>query len=249
MRPILAITAGRAMRGRVSEVLPSAAAIEMLHTYSLIHDDLPALDNDNIRRGRATSHRVFGEAGAILAGDALLTHAFETMVTYPRGRRMLERKMLAIATLAQAAGVTGMIGGQVMDLEMEGRVYSYRTLNRIHTRKTGSLISAAVQIGGVVGGGRPAQIRMLKRYGDGIGLAFQVIDDILDLEGNPDRMGKSTGKDRRARKATYPALLGIAKSRRHAERAVERACAAIAPLGQRGAPLAEIARYVLRRMK
>ena len=249
LRPILAITACRALRGRVSDILPSAAAIEMIHTYSLIHDDLPALDDDDLRRGRATSHRVFGEATAILAGDALLTHAFEVMATYPRGRRMSERKVRALATLSRAAGVGGMIGGQVMDLETEGRLYSYRTLNRIHTRKTGALISAAVQIGGIVGGGRPSQIHLLKRFGDGIGLAFQVIDDILDLEGTPERLGKSTGKDARAHKATYPALLGIAKSRGHAERAVERACAALAPLGRRGAPLSDIAKYILRRMK
>ena len=249
LRPILAITACRALRGRVNDVLPSAAAIEMIHTYSLIHDDLPALDDDDLRRGQATSHKVFGEATAILAGDALLTHAFETMATYPRGTRLVARRLRALETLSRAAGVSGMIGGQVMDLESEGKSYTYRTLNRIHTRKTGALISASVQIGGIVGGARPAQIRMLRRYGDGIGLAFQVIDDILDLEGSPDRLGKSTGKDVRARKATYPALLGVAKSRRHAERAVSRACAALAPLGRRGAPLTDIARYVVRRLK
>ena len=249
LRPILAITACRALRGRVNDVLPSAAAIEMIHTYSLIHDDLPALDDDDLRHGQATSHKVFGEATAILAGDALLTHAFETMATYPRGNRIVTRKLRALEALSQAAGVGGMIGGQVMDLESEGRNYTYRTLNRIHTRKTGALISAAVQIGGIVGGAGPAQIRMLKRYGDGIGLAFQVIDDILDLEGSPDRMGKSTGKDVRARKATYPALLGVAKSRRHAESAVSRACAALAPLGRRGGPLTDIARFIVRRLQ
>lgn len=249
LRPILAITACRAVRGRASDVLPAAAAIEMIHTYSLIHDDLPALDDDDLRRGQATSHKVFGEALAILAGDALLTHAFETMATYPRGTRIVARKIRALEILSRAAGVSGMIGGQVMDLESEGESYTYRTLNRIHARKTGALISAAVQIGGIVGGAGPAQIQMLKRYGDGIGLAFQVIDDILDLEGNPDRLGKSTGKDVRARKATYPALLGMATSRRHAERAVARACAALAPLGRRGATLIDIARYVVRRLK
>ncbi len=249
LRPILAITACRAMGGRISDVLPSAAAIEMIHTYSLIHDDLPALDDDDVRRGRATSHRVFGEAGAILAGDALLTHAFEVMSMHPRGNRIIDRKVRGLQILARAAGVSGMIGGQVMDLETEGRTYSYRTLNRIHTRKTGALISAAVQIGGIVGGARPAQIRILKRYGDGIGLAFQVIDDILDLEGNPDRLGKTTGKDVRARKATYPALLGVAKSRTHAERAVDRACEALRSLGRRRGTLVDIARYILRRMK
>ncbi|MCZ6696231.1 MAG: polyprenyl synthetase family protein, partial [Acidobacteria bacterium] len=216
LRPILAITACRALRGRASDVLPSAAAIEMIHTYSLIHDDLPALDDDDLRRGQATSHKVFGDALAILAGDALLTHAFETMATYPRGTRIVARKILALEILSRAAGVSGMIGGQVMDLESEGKSYTYRTLNRIHARKTGALISAAVQIGGIVGGAGPAQIQMLKRYGDGIGLAFQVIDDILDVTQTSAKLGKSAGKDVAAGKATYPAILGMAASRREA---------------------------------
>jgi geranylgeranyl diphosphate synthase type II len=248
LRSILAIRACRALGGRVGDVLPCAAAIEMIHTYSLIHDDLPALDNDDLRRGRATSHRVFGEAMAILAGDALLTHAFEVAASYPRGRRLLGRRVLAIGLLSRAAGVTGMIGGQVMDLEAEGRRYSYRTLTRIHRGKTGALISAAAQIGGVLAGARPAALRALRRYGDAIGLAFQIIDDILDLEGSSDRLGKTAGKDARARKATFPALLGIAASRRRAERAVREATAAIALLGRRSEPLAAIARFIVDRM-
>ncbi|MFQ5877631.1 MAG: polyprenyl synthetase family protein [Acidobacteriota bacterium] len=247
LRPILALTACRAVRGRVSDVLPAAAAVEMIHTYSLIHDDLPALDNDDVRRGRAASHRVFGEATAILAGDALLTHAFEVMATYPRGR-LADRKVRAMTVLASAAGVSGMIGGQVLDLETSGRPYTYRTLTRIHRAKTGALISAAVQIGGIVGGGKPTHIEALRRFGDGIGLAFQVIDDILDLEGSAESLGKAVRKDARARKATFPALIGIAASRLRAERAVERACAALEPVGRRAAPLVDIGRYVLRRM-
>src|SRR2546426_468530 len=159
LSPILAIAACRALGGRVADVLPAAAAIEMIHTYSLIHDDLPALDNDDLRRGRATSHRVFGEAMAILAGDALLTHAFQIAATHPGGPGLAARKVQVISLLARAAGVTGMIGGQVMDLEAEGRSYSYGTLSRIHREKTGALISAAAQIGGGMCRGGPAAVR------------------------------------------------------------------------------------------
>ncbi|HEU4403361.1 MAG TPA: farnesyl diphosphate synthase [Candidatus Polarisedimenticolia bacterium] len=248
LRPILAIAACRALGGRVADVLPSACAIEMIHTYSLIHDDLPALDNDDLRRGRATSHRVFGEAMAILAGDALLTHAFEVIATFPRARRLAARKLRAAALLARAAGVSGMIGGQVMDLEAEGRPYSYRRLTQIHRSKTGALISAAVQIGGIVAGARPAPMRALATYGDQIGLAFQIIDDILDQEGSSDRLGKTAGKDARSRKATFPALLGLDASRRRAAEATRRAIAALAPLGSRGRPLAGIARFLVDRV-
>ena len=248
LRPILAIIACRALGGRVADVLPAGAAIEMIHTYSLIHDDLPALDNDDLRRGRATSHRVFGEAMAILAGDALLTHAFEIAASHPAGGRLAARKVRAIRLLARAAGVTGMIGGQVMDLEAEGRPYTYGTLLRIHRGKTGSLISAAAQIGGIMAGGRPDDLRALSVYGDHVGLAFQIIDDILDREGSTDRLGKTTGKDARARKATYPALLGIEESRRRARAAARRAERAIARLGRRGRPLAGLARFIVDRV-
>src|SRR2546426_6887451 len=248
LRPILAITACRALGGRVADVLPAAAAIEMIHTYSLIHDDLPALDNDDLRRGRATSHRVFGEAMAILAGDALLTHAFQIAASYPGGLRLAGRKVRAIRLLSRAAGVTGMIGGQVMDLEAEGRPYSYGTLLRIHRDKTGALISAAVQIGGIMAGGSHADVRSLRAFGDSVGLAFQIIDDILDREGTTHRLGKTVGKDPRARKATFPALLGIAESRRRAEEAVERAGRALGRFGRRGRPLSALARFIVERV-
>jgi geranylgeranyl diphosphate synthase type II len=248
LRPILTITACRALGGRVADVLPVAAAIEMIHTYSLIHDDLPALDNDDLRRGRATSHRVFGEAMAILAGDALLTHAFETAASHPAGAGSAARKIRAMGLLARAAGVTGMIGGQVMDLEAEGRSYTYGTLLRIHRDKTGALISAAAQIGGIMAGGGPADLEALRAYGDGVGLAFQIVDDILDLEGDPDRLGKTVGKDARARKATFPALLGIAASRFRAEEAVRRAERGLARFGARGRPLRTLARFIVERV-
>ena len=248
LRPILAIAACRALGGRVADVLPMGCAIEMIHTYSLIHDDLPALDNDDLRRGRATSHRVFGEAMAILAGDALLTHAFQIAAGHPEDRRLADRKVRAMALLARAAGVTGMIGGQVMDLEAEGRPYSFATLVRIHRGKTGALISAAVQIGGIMAGGGPEAMKALADYGDHVGLAFQIIDDILDREGTTDRLGKTTGKDARALKATYPALLGTAVSRRKAEDAARGAESAIARLGPRGRPLAALARFIVDRV-
>jgi geranylgeranyl diphosphate synthase type II len=248
LRPILAITACRALGGRVADVLPLAAAIEMIHTYSLIHDDLPALDNDDLRRGRATSHRVFGEAMAILAGDALLTHAFQIAASHPDGSALSGRKVRAIGLLSRAAGVTGMIGGQVMDLEAEGRPYSYGTLVRIHRDKTGALLSASAQIGGIMAGGRPAALRALRIYGDGIGLAFQIVDDILDREGDPGRLGKTVGKDTRARKATFPALLGIEESRRRAEEAARRARRALARFGERGRPLDALARFIIERV-
>lgn len=247
LRPILALQACRALGGRVRDVLPCAAALEMIHTYSLIHDDLPALDDDDLRRGRATSHRVFGEAMAILAGDALLTHAFEVAASRPRGARLAARRIEAVRVLATAAGVSGMIGGQVMDLEATGRHYGRARLLRIHRGKTGALISAAVQIGGLLAGGSRRQIAALRRYGDGIGLAFQIVDDILDREGTTARLGKAAGKDARARKATFPGLLGLPASRRAAEAAVRRAIAALTPLGGRARPLARLARFIVER--
>ena len=247
LRPILAIQACRVVGGRVADVLPAAAAIEMIHTYSLVHDDLPALDNDDLRRGRAASHRMFGEAMAILAGDALLTHAFESLASAKVRPGQAARLLQAAAVLSHAAGVTGMIAGQVMDLEAEGRPFSYAKLLRIHRGKTGALISAALQVGAILGGGAPAQIRALRGYGDGIGLAFQIIDDILDQEGSPEGLGKSVGKDRRDRKATFPALLGAPASRDRAERATRQAIAALRPFGGRAQPLAELARFIVDR--
>lgn len=247
LRPILALQACRVVGGRTADVLSAAAAIEMIHTYSLVHDDLPALDNDDLRRGRASSHRIFGEAMAILAGDALLTHAFEVLSGRSAPSRHAGRRLQAIAVLASAAGVRGMIAGQVMDLEAEGRPFDYAKLQRIHRGKTGALISAALQVGGILGGGGEPQIRALRTYGDSVGLAFQIVDDILDQEGSAEGLGKSVGKDRRDRKATFPALLGVAGSRRRAERATARAVAALRPFGRHGAPLSELARFIVER--
>jgi geranylgeranyl diphosphate synthase type II len=247
LRPALALAACRALGGRIADILPAAASIEMIHTYSLIHDDLPALDNDDMRRGRASSHRVFGEAMAILAGDALLTHAFEVLSIHPKAPRLARRKIEVISLLARSAGVTGMIAGQVMDLEAEGKPCSRTALIRMHRGKTGALISAAVQVGGIVAGGKRSDLGALARYGDGIGLAFQIVDDLLDQEGSSERLGKTAGKDRVARKATFPDVLGVDASRRRALEEIERAVAAIDPLGRRGAPLAALAHFIVRR--
>lgn len=248
LRPILSMEAARMVAGALPAGADElAAALEMLHTYSLIHDDLPALDNDDLRRGRATSHRVFGEAMAILAGDALLTHAFEVAALHPRAARHAERTVRAMGVLARAAGVTGMIGGQVMDLEAEGRRCSVAGLVRIHAGKTGALIRAAAEIGGIMAGADEPSLQALGTYGSGVGLAFQIVDDILDLEGSSDRLGKTAGKDLRDRKATFPALLGVAASRRRAEKAAGEAIEAIRSLGQAGRPLVAIARFIVRR--
>src|SRR5262245_50578571 len=247
LRPVLAIEACRVVGGRVEDVLPAAAGIEMIHTYSLIHDDLPALDNDDLRRGRAASHRMFGEAMAILAGDALLTHAFQVMAVTPSGPGADRRRLASIAAVARAAGVSGMIAGQVLDLEAEGRPFSHADLLNIHRGKTGALIRAALEAGALLGGGRAAEVRALGRYGDGVGLAFQIVDDILDQVGSAEGLGKSVGKDRRDRKATFPALLGLPASRRQAERAADGAIRALAPFGPRAARLADLARFIVER--
>ena len=247
LRPILALEACRIVGGTIDRVLPAAAGIEMIHTYSLVHDDLPALDNDDLRRGRAASHRMFGEAMAILAGDALLTHAFEVMASAKGGSRDPERRLRAMAAVARAAGVSGMIAGQVRDLEAEGRPFSHRTLLRIHRGKTGALIRAALEAGAILGGGAPEDVRALGRYGEGIGLAFQIVDDVLDLEGSAEGLGKTVGKDRRDRKATFPALLGVAASRRRAEGASRRAVRSLSRFGARAARLRDLARYIVER--
>ena len=247
LRPVLALEACRVVGGRLREVLPAAAAIEMIHTYSLVHDDLPALDNDDLRRGRAASHRMFGEAMAILAGDALLTHAFETLATAPGSHSDAARRVRAIAALARAAGVTGMIAGQVLDLEAEGRPFSLPGLERIHRGKTGALIRASLEMGGILGGGRASEVRALCEYGAWVGLAFQIVDDVLDLEGSAEGLGKSVGKDARDRKATFPALLGVPASKRRAAKAARAAVAALRPFGSRAARLADLAGFIVER--
>jgi len=248
IRPILLLAAAEAVGGRARAVLPFACAIELIHTYSLIHDDLPALDNDCLRRGRPTSHVVFGEAIAILAGDALLTEAFRIMSAPEHARAFGSKKVLAaIHMIAEAAGVAGMVGGQVADVEAAGRELDLPTVEYIHVRKTGALILAAVRTGALLGGARPAALRCLTRYGEYLGLAFQVVDDVLDAEGVV-ATGKEAGGDRRQGKPTYASVLGVAAAKQRARELLEQALEAIRGFGCRAQPLREIARLVVQRM-
>ena len=249
IRPLLALAAGEAVGGRRDDVMPLACAVEMIHTYSLIHDDLPAMDDDDLRRGKPTSHKVFGEGIAILAGDALLTHAFQVMADAPAeaGRDGLARRLAATAILAEAAGTSGMIGGQVMDLESEGRTLDAPALERMHRAKTGALLGACVRGGAVLGGGGSEDRARLDRYASAIGLAFQVVDDVLDETGAAHELGKTAGKDARAGKATYVSVHGLDASRTLARGLLDEALSALAPLGERGRLLERLARTIVER--
>jgi geranylgeranyl diphosphate synthase type II len=248
LRPLLVLASAEAVGGSVSDALPAAAAFEMIHTYSLIHDDLPAMDDDSLRRGRPTSHVVFGEAVAILAGDALQAHAFQILAAPAvRCRVAPEVRLRAVALLAQAAGAHGMVGGQVADLESEGKPVEAAGLEFIHRRKTGALIRAACQVGALMGGGNEESVLALTLFGDEVGLAFQIADDILDVEGSDSTLGKSAGKDVRAGKATYPAVHGLEEARRHARELIAAALDRVARFGDAARPLARIAEHMIRR--
>jgi geranylgeranyl diphosphate synthase type II len=247
LRPILALEACRALGGADRHVFPACAALEMIHTYSLIHDDLPAMDDDRWRRGLPTAHVKFGEALAILSGDALHTLAFQILAEEPAGRHLAEQRSRVLSVVAGAAGLRGMVGGQVRDLESEGRSVTPSALKRIHRGKTGALLTAATLAGGILAGGTGPQLAALRDYGEALGLAFQIVDDILDEEGTRSNLGKSPGKDRKDGKATYPSLFGLEVSRRRASEAVARAHRAIAPLGTRARKLSQLADFVLSR--
>ena len=251
IRPLLVLAAGEAVGGAEDALMPLACAVEMIHTYSLIHDDLPAMDNDDLRRGKPTSHKVFGEAIAILAGDALLTRAFDALVE-TRARDVsgdgAARRLRAAGVLGAAAGTSGLIGGQVADLEAEGREdVTVADLERLHRAKTGALLRACVVGGGVLGGAGEEDLGRLARFGDAIGLAFQVVDDILDATEGAEKLGKTAGKDAAAGKATYVRLLGLDRARETAGRLLRDAEAAIAPFGERGAVLNGLARLIVDR--
>jgi len=265
LRPILCMEAGR-MIGTASVassqtssrtappagLLPAGieqvgAALEMLHTYSLIHDDLPALDNDDLRRGRPTCHKAFGEAIAILAGDALQTQAYEVLaqISCPA-----EARVAIIREIAHATGsVDGMIGGQVVDLEAEHKKPDLTTLEYIHRSKTAALITASVVSGGIYAGATSADIDRLRTYGQSIGLAFQIVDDVLDLTQTSEQLGKTAGKDKAAEKATYPALFGIEESIRKADALVDQACAQLNEYGAAASTLKDLAHYLVERKK
>jgi len=248
IRPILAIAACEAVRGDADRVMPAACAMEMIHTYSLIHDDLPAMDDDDFRRGRPTNHKVFGEATAILAGDRLLTEAF-ILLSNAGVHEGIPAATLreVIHTMARCAGSLGMVGGQVVDMESEGRDIDLPTLEYIHTHKTGALIYAALRIGALLGGGNETALEALSRYGEAAGLAFQVADDILDVVGKQENLGKDVGSDQARGKATYVALLGLEDARRRAAELRDLAVAALEPLGATAEPLRRIAHYIVDR--
>jgi len=250
LRPILVLAAAEAAGGQVEHALPAAAAIELIHTYSLIHDDLPAMDDDDFRRGRPTCHKVYGEALAILAGDALLTQAFILLSgESPAPGIAGPARLRVINEIAQAAGSRGMVGGQVVDILQEDREVDLATLLYLHTHKTGSLIRACLRVGGIISSAGSEQMEALTRYGDRIGLAFQIVDDILDVEGSLDALGKRAGSDLRKKKATFPGLLGLEESRQRARSLVREAKHALSIFGDRGAALGAIADYVVARRR
>jgi len=247
IRPVLAIAATEAVEGEVEQVLPFACALEMIHSYSLIHDDLPAMDDDALRHGKPTNHIVFGEGIAILAGDALLTEAFRIMGEAASHSDVRQGAAIeALVEIAIAAGAHGMVGGQVADLDAEGIVPDLPTVEFIHVRKTGSLIRAAVRAGALIGGAGTQQLGQLTRYGELVGLAFQVADDILDAEGST-ALGKNTGRDEALHKATFPAVLGLPAAKERARELLAEALAALQSFGPAASPLAEIARFVVGR--
>jgi len=249
IRPALVLAAAEAVGGSRQEALPLACAVEMVHTYSLIHDDLPAMDNDDLRRGRPTNHKVFGEAMAILAGDALLTRAFHLLAELPDNASgdVIRRRLAATAILGEACGTGGLVGGQVMDLESEGRSIPPAALERLHRAKTGALLSACVRGGAVLGGAGPRELERLSSYASAIGLVFQIVDDVLDVTASAEQLGKTAGKDLVAQKATYVSLHGLERARQMARELLAEALEAVAPFGERGALLAGLARLIVER--
>ena len=246
LRPILCLAACELAGGDSNKALPTAVALEMIHTMSLIHDDLPAMDNDDLRRGRPTNHKVYGDAVAILSGDALLTRAFE-MVSIRSTGVPPESLLKVIGELSLVAGAPGLVGGQVVDLECEGKEVDLETLEYIHLHKTGALLKACVTCGALIAGADDELLRSLSIYAKGIGLAFQIIDDILDVTASSDVLGKTAGKDLIADKTTYPKLLGLDESRRKANELVLTAKEALEPWSNKAAPLLSLADYITNR--
>ncbi|HEX7516386.1 MAG TPA: farnesyl diphosphate synthase [Chthoniobacterales bacterium] len=245
LRPILCLAAAEACGGKISSALPLACAIECIHTYSLIHDDLPSMDNDDLRRGRATCHKVFGDGIAILAGDALLTIAFEIAAHAKSTKRYDLREIFR--EIATAAGSQKLIAGQVADLEAEGRRINRTQLRYIHENKTAALLTASVRLGAMAANASAKQLAEITTFGRALGLAFQVIDDILDVTQTSEKLGKSAGKDVASKKATYPAVIGLEKSRTEARRLTSKAHRALQSLDKSGAALRTLADYLLQR--
>jgi geranylgeranyl diphosphate synthase type II len=239
LRPILVIAGAEAVGGRMERVLAAACALELIHTYSLIHDDLPAMDDDDFRRGRLTNHKVFGEAIAILAGDALLTLAFGLLAEHA--------SLDVVREVAAAAGTLGMIGGQVVDIQSEGKSVDAETLEYIHRHKTAALMRASLVSGAMLGGASAPVLNAIREAGTHLGLAFQIVDDILDVEGSLEELGKTAGSDRRKKKATYPEQFGLEASRLKAKSLIEDAKAALQPLGDRAEPIRALADFIFQR--
>jgi geranylgeranyl diphosphate synthase type II len=247
LRPILCLATCELTGGTIEMAMPTACALEMIHTMSLIHDDLPAMDNDDYRRGKLTNHKVFGEDIAILAGDGLLAYAFEYVAAQTQTvppQRVVE----VIARLGRTVGAAGLVGGQVLDLESEGKPdISVDTLTFIHTHKTGALLETSVVSGAILAGASAQEIQLLSKYAQNIGLAFQIVDDILDITATQEELGKTAGKDLQAQKATYPSLWGIEESRQQAQQLVDAAIAELASYGEGADPLRAIANYIVTR--
>lgn len=247
LRPILCLATCEMVGGTIEMAMPTACALEMVHTMSLIHDDLPAMDDDDYRRGCLTNHKVYGEDIAILAGDGLLAYAFEFVVTNTRNVPA-ESLLRVVARLGRAVGAAGLVGGQVVDLESEGQSnISLETLNFIHNHKTSALLEACVFCGGVIAGATESDSQRLSRYAQNIGLAFQIVDDILDITATQEQLGKTTGKDLRAQKVTYPSLLGVEQSRAQAQQLVQAAAEELSPYGEKAKPLLAIAKFIISR--
>jgi len=249
VRPVLAIAAAEAAGARTTRLLPIAGALELIHTYSLIHDDLPAMDDDDFRRGKPTCHKVYGEAIAILAGDGLLNSAFEVLSDPRLLKAITASRLLAIIKeISTASGVLGMVGGQVVDMESEGKEIDVATLEYIHTHKTGALIRASIRVGALYAKTGKLQMKALTRYGELVGLAFQIADDILDITGKQEVIGKDAGSDIKKGKKTFPSLYGLEESRRRAVEVVDGALSALKDFDKKADPLRELAKYIINRV-
>jgi geranylgeranyl diphosphate synthase type II len=250
LRPILCMAGAEAVGGEGRDALPVACALEMIHTYSLIHDDLPAMDNDDMRRGKPTSHKVFGEALAILAGDGLLTEAFNLLIRSDLPEKIgTARFKEVIALISLAAGHRGIVGGQAVDVMMEGKEVDSSVVDFIHNHKTGALISASVSSGAILGGGSRQELDEIASYGNKIGLAFQISDDILNIEGDSEEMGKKAGSDKQKRKNTYPSVYGMERSKVILKESVDAAINSLKQFGNSADPLRQIAEYIIERKK
>ncbi|XTR37327.1 polyprenyl synthetase family protein [Paraclostridium tenue] len=247
LRPILTLEACKLVGGNEKDAIPFAAAIEMIHTYSLIHDDLPALDNDDLRRGRKTNHKVYGEAMAILAGDGLLNYAYEIMLRESIGKDDSNKYLKAINEIAKASGIYGMIGGQVVDIESEGKSISMDKLDFIHMNKTAAIIIGCMRAGAIIGGASEIQLENITKYAKNIGLSFQIVDDILDVVGDEAKLGKKVGSDIDNEKSTYPSLIGLDKSKEIAKNLIEEAKLSISNIDKDSEFLNSLADYIVDR--